>query len=45
MGIFVKKEYKSKQIFPPYENIFDAFRFTDYDDAKVVILVKILFMN
>lgn len=38
LGIFVKKEYKSKQIFPPYENIFDALRFTDYDDVKVVIL-------
>lgn len=38
LGIFVKGEYKSKQIFPPYENIFDALRFTDYDDVKVVIL-------
>ena len=38
LGIFVKQEYKTKQIFPPYENIFDALRFTDYDDVKVVIL-------
>ena len=38
LGIFVKKEYKEKTIFPPYENIFDALRFTDYDDVKVVIL-------
>ena len=38
MGIFVKNEYKTKTIFPPYENIFDALRFTDYDDVKVVIL-------
>lgn len=38
LGIFVKKEYKTKQIFPPYENIFDALRFTDYDEVKVVIL-------
>ena len=38
LGIFVKNEYKNKQIFPPYENIFDALRFTDYDDVKVVIL-------
>ena len=38
LGIFVKKEYKTKTIFPPYENIFDALRFTDYDDVKVVIL-------
>ena len=38
LGIFVKKEYKTKMVFPPYENIFDALRFTDYDDVKVVIL-------
>lgn len=38
LGIFVKQEYKEKQIFPPYENIFDALRFTDYDKVKVVIL-------
>ena len=38
LGIFVKNEYKNKTIFPNYENIFDALRFTDYDDVKVVIL-------
>lgn len=38
LGIFVKSEYKQKHIFPPYENIFDALRFTDYDNVKVVIL-------
>ena len=38
LGTFVKNEYKNKTIFPPYENIFDALRFTDYDDVKVVIL-------
>lgn len=38
LGIFVKKEYRDKMVFPPYENIFDALRFTDYDDVKVVIL-------
>ena len=38
LGIFVKEEYKTKTIFPPYENIFDALRFTDYDNVKVVIL-------
>ena len=38
LGIFVKKEYKTKRIFPPYNNIFDALRYTDYDDVKVVIL-------
>lgn len=38
LGIFVKSEYKTKMIFPPYQNIFDALRFTDYDEVKVVIL-------
>ena len=38
LGIFVKKEYQMKTIFPPYKNIFDALRFTDYDEVKVVIL-------
>ena len=38
LGIFVKNEYKTKTIFPPYDNIFDALRFTDYDKVKVVIL-------
>lgn len=38
LGIFVKNEYRTKMIFPPYQNIFDALRFTDYDDVKVVIL-------
>ena len=38
LGIFIKKEYKTKTIFPPYQNIFDALRFTDYDDVLVVIL-------
>ncbi|MBQ2947025.1 MAG: uracil-DNA glycosylase [Bacilli bacterium] len=38
LGIFVKNEYKTKAVFPAYENIFDALRFTDYDEVKVVIL-------
>lgn len=38
LGIFVKQEYRIKQIFPPYEHIFDALRFTDYNEVKVVIL-------
>lgn len=38
LGIFVKNEYKTKIVFPPYQNIFDALRFTDYDEVKVVIL-------
>ena len=38
LGIFVKTEYKHKIIYPKYENIFNALRYTDYDDVKVVIL-------
>ena len=38
LGSFVKKEYQSKTIFPSYENVFNALRYTDYDDVKVVIL-------
>ena len=38
LGMFVKSEYKTKIIFPDYENIFNALKFTDYDDVKVVIL-------
>ena len=38
LGIFVKNEFKNKIVFPIYENIFDALRFTDYDEVKVVIL-------
>jgi len=38
LGTFVKDEYKSKIVFPKYEDIFNALRFTDYDDVKVVIL-------
>ena len=38
LGVFIKNEYKNKTIFPAYENIFEALRFTDYDEVKVVIL-------
>ena len=38
LGTFVKKEYSTKICFPPYKDIFNALRFTDYDDVKVVIL-------
>lgn len=38
LGLFVKNEYKTKEVYPPYENIFDALRFTDYNEVKVVIL-------
>lgn len=38
LGIFVKDEYKNRTIYPEYENIFNALRYTDYDQVKVVIL-------
>ena len=38
LGIFVKDEYNKKIIYPEYKNIFNALRYTDFDDVKVVIL-------
>lgn len=38
LGIFVKNEYNKKIIYPEYQNIFNALRYTDYDEVKVVIL-------
>ncbi len=35
---FVNEEYNTKQIFPPGEDIFNAFSFTPLEDVKVVIL-------
>lgn len=38
LGCFVKSEYSNKVCFPNYNDIFNALRYTDYDDVKVVIL-------
>ena len=38
LGIFIKNEYNKKIIYPEYKNIFNALRYTDYDEVKVVIL-------
>lgn len=38
LGSFVKNEYKTKICYPAYSNIFNALRYTDYDEVKVVIL-------
>lgn len=35
---FVNEEYKTKTIFPPKDNIFEAFKITPLDKVKVVIL-------
>jgi len=38
LGIFVKEQYSNKICFPEYKDIFNAFKYTDYDEVKVVIL-------
>lgn len=38
LGTFVKNEYKNKICYPQYKDIFNALRYTDYDEVKVVIL-------
>lgn len=35
---YINKEYSNKTIYPSYEDIFRAFKLTDYNDIKVVIL-------
>lgn len=38
LGCFVKSEYKKHTCYPKYSDVFNALRFTDYDEVKVVIL-------
>jgi len=35
---FVKEEFKNKTIYPKQNEVFNAFRYTDFDQVKVVIL-------
>ncbi len=35
---FVKEEYRTKTIYPKQSDVFNAFRYTDFNDIKVVIL-------
>lgn len=35
---FVKNEYKTKTIYPKQNEVFNAFRYTNFEDVKVVIL-------
>lgn len=35
---FVNEEYKTKTVYPKKNEVFNAFRYTDYNDVKVVIL-------
>ena len=34
---FVKEEYKSKTIYPKQNEVFNAFRYTDFDDVKLKV--------
>jgi len=38
LGGFVKNAYKTRVCYPEYANIFNALRYTDYENVKVVIL-------
>ena len=38
LRIFLKQEYTTKTVYPPMHDIYNALRYTDYDDMKVVIL-------
>ena len=38
IAMFINKEYREKTIFPPKSNILRAFKLTDYNNVKVVIL-------
>ncbi len=38
MDVFIEKEYKEKTIYPPKEDIFNAFKFTPLSEIKVVLL-------
>ena len=35
---FIKKEYKTKTIYPPQNKVFNALRYTDINNVKVVII-------
>lgn len=38
MFLYLKQEYKTKNIYPPKKDIFNALKMTDFDNVKVVIL-------
>ena len=35
---FINQEYNTNTVYPPYEDIYNAFKYTDINDVKVVIL-------
>ena len=36
--VLAKKEYETKTVFPPRENIFEALKLTSYENTRVVIV-------
>lgn len=38
LSAFLKEEYATKKIYPPHDDVFNAFAYTPYDAVKVVIL-------
>lgn len=42
---FVDKEYESKTVFPPREEVFNAFKLTPFDNVKVVIIGQDPYFN
>lgn len=42
LSTWVKEQYKEKNVFPKQENIFNALKFTPYNNVKVVILGQVL---
>jgi uracil-DNA glycosylase len=38
LSSFLEEEYSTYTIFPPKDDIFNAFKYTDFDNVKVVII-------
>jgi len=45
LGVFIKKEYATKEIYPSPKNIFNAFRLTNLDRVRVVIMGQDPYQN
>ena len=35
---FIETQYQEKNIFPDYDNIFRAYKYTDFNKVKIVII-------
>ena len=42
---FLKKEYFTRTIYPPMEDLYNCFRFTPFEDVKCVIFVQVPYHN